>query len=62
MTCLRKITRIVWHYLREVSGENDYERYRVRARASGLEVMTAEAFYLVRLRQKYLRPGPSRCC
>ncbi len=59
-TKLNHLIRIAWGYLRELSGENDYERYRARTRALGLELLTPAAFYLSRLREKYLRPN--RCC
>ena len=59
MTELRNLMRVVWRYLREVSGESDYARYCIRARRLGLERMTPEAFYLSQLRRKYSRP--SRC-
>ena len=55
-----RIFRTAWSYLREVSGENDYARYRTRALAQGGSAMTAEEFYLWQLRRKYSRI--SRCC
>ncbi|MGO9275111.1 MAG: CstA-like transporter-associated (seleno)protein [Terriglobia bacterium] len=54
------IFRTAWNYLREVSGENDYARYRARARAEEGPAMTAEEFYLSHLRRKYSRIN--RCC
>jgi len=49
-----------WDYLREVSGENDYARYQTTALARGTSPMSAEDFYLWRLRQKYSQIN--RCC
>jgi putative selenoprotein len=60
MTRLRNLARAVWQYLREVSGENDYARYRARALAQSADPMPPAEFYLSRLRHKYSRI--SRCC
>ncbi len=57
---MRKIAQIIWQYLREVCGENDYARYQARARAFGVEPLTPQAFYVSQLRHKYSRPN--RCC
>jgi len=54
------IVRVCWNYLREVSGENDYERYLKRVRNRGGDPMTAEQFYLAKLNQKHSRIN--RCC
>ena len=54
------LIRTVWQYLREVSGEEDYPRYRARVLAAGEEPLAPDAFYLSRLRQKYWRIN--RCC
>ncbi len=50
----------LWQFLREVSGENDYEGYRAKVLARGGKVLTPEAFFLERLELKYSRPN--RCC
>ena len=60
MTELRHLLRTVWEYLREVSGENDYARYRSRALAENAEPMSPGEFYISKLRRKYSRI--SRCC
>ena len=61
------VIRICWWWLRQVTGDAAYENYlRSRSRAvhaagegcSGL--LSAEEFYLEKLRQKYM--GISRCC
>ncbi len=57
---MRKIAQIIWQYLREACGENDYARYQARARAFGVEPLTPQAFYVSQLRHKYSRPN--RCC
>jgi len=60
MIRLQSIARIVWQYLRELSGENDYARYRARALGQGSRPMSPDEFYLWQLRQKYSRIN--RCC
>jgi len=60
MTYLINLAHVCWHFLKDVAGENDYARYSARARADGAPVMTAEEFYLHRLREKYSRIN--RCC
>ena len=60
MARIKQVVQVVWEYLREVSGENDYARYRTRAISLGAEPMTPQRFYLFRLQEKYARP--CRCC
>ena len=60
MAQLQRSIRIVWDYLREVAGENDYARYRTRALGGAGGVMSPKEFYVWQLRQKYSRV--SRCC
>ena len=55
-----RLSRVLWNYLREACGENDYARHCARARAEGASAMTAKQFYLAKLRRKYSRI--SRCC
>ncbi|MBZ5668124.1 MAG: putative selenoprotein [Acidobacteriia bacterium] len=50
----------LWHYLREICGENDYARCCAQASARGEEPPTPETFYLAELRRKY--SNPTRCC
>ena len=50
----------LWIYLLEVSGENDYSRYCVRAALHGRQPVSPREFYLDRLRHKY--SGANRCC
>jgi len=50
----------LWNYLREVSGENDYARYRARMIAECCIPMTKREFYEQRQQDKYSRPN--RCC
>jgi hypothetical protein len=57
---LLDLIRIVWQYVREVSGEEDYRHYRARVLARGEIPLPADAFYLRQLRKKY--SGISRCC
>ncbi len=57
---LRLCGKAVWQFLREVSGENDYGRYRTRMLAIGERPLSAEDFYVEKLRRIYSRPN--RCC
>lgn len=51
-----------WRYLREVSGDDAYERYLAHhaARHAGEKPMTAKAYFAERQRQKW--SGVTRCC
>lgn len=60
MAQLEKLLRGIWAFLREVSGENDYPRYRARALAGGEPPLSPQEFYAEELRRKYSRPH--RCC
>lgn len=60
MIRLHRWFELAWQYLREVSGENDYARYRARALAQGIAFMSPGEFYLAELRRKYSRMN--RCC
>ncbi len=55
-----QIIRVCWKYLREVSGENDYERYLSRIRSQGRDPMSKEQFYVTELEHKHSRIN--RCC
>jgi uncharacterized short protein YbdD (DUF466 family) len=57
---LKKVARGLWQYLREVSGEADYARYRTQALTKGEQPMTPHEFYRKQLQHKYSRP--IRCC
>ena len=60
MIRLHRVLELVWQYLRDVSGENDYARYRARTLAQGIALMSPGEFYLAQLRRKYSRINP--CC
>jgi hypothetical protein len=60
MAQLRSVLQAFRAYVKELSGENDYARYRSRALMKREPPMTAQAFYLWQLRRKYSRI--SRCC
>jgi hypothetical protein len=60
MTSLLNLIRTAWQYLREVSGEEDYRRYRARVIAQGGVPIAPDAFYLFQLREKYSRINS--CC
>ena len=54
--------KYAWRYLKEVSGENAYDRYLEKHRAThpGKEPLGRGAFYRQRQDEKYSNPG-SRC-
>ncbi len=53
--------RMVWWYLRQITGDAGYENYlRGRGARSGGSVLSREEFYLDAVRRKYT--GVSRCC
>jgi uncharacterized short protein YbdD (DUF466 family) len=59
---LPKRLRYAWDYLKEISGENAYDRY-LAVHASthpGKPAMSRGEFYRVRQDEKYANPG-SRC-
>lgn len=60
MSHLGTILRSLWEYLREVSGENDYARYRQRVIKQGGQPLSRQAFYLKQQEDKNSRP--TRCC
>ena len=55
-----KLVQTLWQYLREVSGENDYARYRSHALGQKVEPMSPSKFYLLKLQEKY--SCINRCC
>jgi hypothetical protein len=60
MVQVSNLIRILWHYLREACGENDYARYRARALQRGTQPLPRDEFYVWQLREKYSRIN--RCC
>lgn len=60
MTLAMKLFKAFWNYLREVSGENDYARYRKRMSAEGRNAIGEREFYDQRQKEKYSRQN--RCC
>ncbi len=60
MAQLFRFLVILWNHLREICGENDYERHRERVLKRGGSPPTREKFFLERLELKYTRPN--RCC
>lgn len=60
MVLVVNLLKSFWNYLREVSGENDYARYRLRMSAEGRRALSKREFYDQRQREKYSRPN--RCC
>jgi len=59
---LLKPLRYAWDYLKEISGENAYDRYLAIHTAThpGKRAMTRGEFYRLRQDYKYNNPG-SRC-
>jgi hypothetical protein len=60
MPLLARRWRAALDYLREVSGENDYGRYRQRIGATGGSPLSPSEFYVAQVRRKYSRIN--RCC
>jgi len=60
MTRVQQVLRSLWELARELCGDRAYSRYRDHVRGCGGQPMTAQEFYLWRIRQKYSYPG--RCC
>jgi uncharacterized short protein YbdD (DUF466 family) len=59
---LLKPFRYAWEYLKEISGENSYDRYLQTHAAThpGKSPMTRSEFYRARQDEKFANPG-SRC-
>jgi hypothetical protein len=57
---IRNQLRLLWEYLREVAGENDYRRYRNNTVARGEKPLPPQEFYLLQVQQRYSRI--SHCC
>jgi len=60
MSKFRNKLRMLWEYLREVAGENDYLRYRNNTLARGEAPLSAQEFYLWQLQRRFSRINP--CC
>ena len=60
MSKVRYKLRMLWEYLREVAGENDYLRYRNNTLARGEEPLSPQEFYLRQLQRRYSRVN--HCC
>ena len=62
MASVLRAMRYAWWYLKEVSGENAYDRYLERHRAThpGKQPLGRDEFYRRRQDEKYANPG-SRC-
>ncbi len=57
---LRRFVRGGWWWLRQVSGEADYENYLRRSALNSCAPISAEEFYVRELRRKYSKIN--RCC
>jgi hypothetical protein len=57
---LRRFVRGGWWWLRQVSGDADYENYLRRAAPNSCPPISAEEFYLRELRRKHSKIN--RCC
>jgi uncharacterized short protein YbdD (DUF466 family) len=59
---MREHIRAIWEYLKEISGENAYDRYLTVHTAThpGKSAMSRGEFYRARQDEKYNNPG-SRC-
>lgn len=60
MTFVIDLLKSFWNYLREVSGESDYDRYCSRMAAENGDPVSRRDFYEDRQQKKYSRPN--RCC
>ncbi len=60
MNGVRHALRILWEYVREAAGENDYRRYSASVLARGEEPLSPQEFYLRRLQHTYSHIN--RCC
>ena len=61
----KKTLASLWEGIREVTGDNAYERYveRLQAKDPGCPVPAREEFYKQRMDRKFNDPdNPSRCC
>lgn len=55
----------LWEGLRELTGDNAYEKYveRLQAKEPGCPLLTREEFYQQRMEKKFNdKDNPSRCC
>ena len=59
---MKEHLRATWNYLKEISGENAYDRYLTAHAAthSGKKAMNRSEFYRARQDEKYNNPG-GRC-
>lgn len=60
MSGIGTLLRIIWEYLREAAGENDYRRYSAGAARRGEAPLSPREFYLQQLQRTYSRVN--RCC
>ena len=60
MSKVRNKLRMLWEYLREVAGENDYLRYRNNTLARGEAALSPQEFYLRQLQRRYSQIN--HCC
>ena len=51
---------MIWEYLKEASGERDYDHYLAWTGRSGLTPMGHDQFLLSRIEARYSRPN--MCC
>lgn len=57
---LRRFARAGWWWLRQVSGDADYENYLRRSALNSCAPISAEEFYVRELRRKHSKIN--RCC
>jgi len=60
MAALKRLWLTIWDYLKEASGERDYDHYLACAKRAGLTPIRREEFFLSRIEARYARPN--RCC
>jgi uncharacterized short protein YbdD (DUF466 family) len=56
----KKAWSLIWEYLKEASGERQYDHYVAWAKRNGISPIARDEFFLSRIEARYSRPN--RCC
>jgi uncharacterized short protein YbdD (DUF466 family) len=56
----RRIWLMIWDYLKEASGEREYDHYLAWTKRCGHRPMSRDEFFLSRIEARYSHPN--RCC
>lgn len=58
---MKRIFKSLWFFLKEISGENEYQKYlSSNSKLNKEEIMSSKEFYMKRLNQKWNKIN--RCC